>query len=567
MAAVRRTGSLYIDAVRHMRPRQIVGRGRRLIPPAVLAGSLPDPRSAASLPYAAGLGANPAPQSGGSPDPSLTGMFAAFGYQRPAFGRGLWRPGPEGLLFMFHLHGFAPLAGYAAGPRTRAQDEFWARIVESWLEAEARPRLPAWHPHPTSLRLIAWSSALAAMTSWPEGLRSALAREIVRQARYLRRSIEWDVGGNHVLKNATALVFAGATVPAAGVLEPGLRLLRGELARQILADGAHEELSTSYHREVCHDLSQLEVLLDRIGTPSPDWLLSARANTERWQASVAGPGGDLPLLADSWEGPPIAVGSRPRNAVSVLRESGHVVLRSRRDQVVVDCGALCPGHLPAHAHGDALSFVMWADGRPIVVDRGAFAYTGPDRTRFRATAAHSTVEVDGEDQCVFWGDFRASLLPRVEPPQVRACDGITVVESSHDGYRRLRDSVVHHRALLWVPERGVIVVDRLQCRRPHTVRTRLQIAPGVDVRGGRVGPLHIAPLAGCAEVQEAPHAPLLGTRLRARALVAALDARPGMGFGWSLLRGGTTARLGDDGAIEVSRDGERVRVPLRTLDR
>ncbi len=549
-----------------MRPGQLAGRSRRFLSPRLLAAGLPVRTTTRFRSDAAGLGADPAPQSGPTPDPADTGVFDAFGHSRQARSDRLWESGSEGLLFAFHLNGFAQLATYAAGPHSRAKDEFWAEAVESWLRTEFRPKLPAWHPYPTSLRLVSWCSALGALGGWPESLRTRVAGEISRQARYLRRTVEYDIGGNHVLKNATALVFAGVTVPETGVLEPGLRLLQRELARQILPDGAHEELSTSYHREVSHDLGQLRTLLDRVGGLLPSWLEQVDERAEGWLTALAGPKGDVPMLGDAWGGPPIdSTASGRDEEPTVLLPSGHVVLRSERDQVVFDCGPLCPDHLPPHAHADALGFVLWADDEPVIVDRGAFAYAGPDRDRFRATSAHSTVEVDGEDQCVFWGDFRAAYLPRVEPPRLRREGELIIVESSHDGYGRLPDPVVAHRALVWVPGQGVIVVDRLECRRRHDAHTRLQLAPGARLVDGRVGSLSIAPLVGSAEIEEIGHSPFLGRRVSATALVSRLGVSGGEAFGWSILRAGASVRLGSDRALELRLGSDISHVRLRPL--
>ena len=228
-------------------------------------------------------------------------------------------------------------------------------------------------------------------------------------------------------------------------------------------------------------------------------------------------------------------------------------------------GGICfPATYPAHVHADALSFVLWIDGQPIIVDRGAFAYSGPDRSVFRATAAHSTVEVDGEDQCVFWGDFRASFIPNVERPHVRTFDGIVMVESSHDGYRRLRDPVIHHRAMIWVPDSGAVVVDRLLCRGVHEVTSRLQLAPELDPDGGRVNALQIAPLVGSASTQNVSHSPFFGTRVPAKALVTRLKVADTTAFGWSILRPGTTAHVASEEVI-VLRGAERMRIALRRL--
>src|SRR5438270_312382 len=120
---------LYLDAARNMRAGQVLGRVRRLVPPAVLAAGLraePPPRLS---PVAAGLGVQEAPQSGPVTPPAEDGVFRGAGAER-AFPDGqFWIDGCDGLLFLFHLHGFAELARYVAGDRSTEGDRFWRGVV------------------------------------------------------------------------------------------------------------------------------------------------------------------------------------------------------------------------------------------------------------------------------------------------------------------------------------------------------------------------------------------------------------------------------------------------------
>ena len=359
--------------------------------------------------------------------------------------------------------------------RAATGDAFWADVVDSWLDTNEPPSTPAWHPYPTSLRIVAWSAALSSIHGWPAYLREKVAASILRQARYLRRVVEHDVGGNHVIKNATALAVAGGLFPSSGLLEPALRRLERETAAQVLADGGHEERTTSYHRLVMADLTDVRDLLTRIDHPVAAWLDDVLARMTAWASIMAGPDGRLPLLNDSWEGPAISHGGPE---LSVLRESGYVVLRHGEDQLVFDCGPLCPRHLPAHAHADALSVVVWLDGVPVIIDRGSGSYTGTIRECSRSTRAHNTVEIGGEDQCVFFGDFRAARLPRVAEAGVEHHGEVTVVCSAHDGYRRLPVPAQHTRSVVWWPHHGVVLLDRILAAEPVSVRSALTLAPG-----------------------------------------------------------------------------------------
>lgn len=534
-----------------MQARQLLARPRRLVPARLLA--LPPDRGGHGwLPAAYGLGVGGAPQSGPQPAPHTDGVFRAVGSARSFSAETFWADEDDGLLFLFYLHGFADLAAYAAGAPTDAGDRFWCDVLDSWLSHFETATRPAWHPFPLSGRLIAWCSALS-RGDWPEGLARRMRASMKRQLRVLRRSVEYDIGGNHLLRNATALVFGGVCLQHEPTTRRGLELLRRELSAQLLADGGHEERSTSYHRAILEDLGAVQALLGRAGRPASGWLSSATYRMEEWLAALAGPDGTLPLLNDAWEGPALAGRSEP---IIDLADSGYIVLRAGRDQAVLDVGPIAPPHLPPHAHADALSFVLWADGRPVVVDPGTYRYAGPARDRFRGTSAHSTVEVDRRDQCDLWGTFRAAHMPRVRRVSLERHEaGVTVV-AEHDGYRRLSDPVVHRRTFLWLPGAGLVVLDRLLAGGDHEAVSRLPLAPGTDAGPGRVGPLQLTALGPGppATVEEGAYSPYLGTSIPAPVVTRRWRATRGQATGWSLLREGTIARLDGD-RLTISSEG------------
>src|SRR3954447_17924951 len=131
------------------------------------------------------MGISFAPQWGDTPPPHEDGIFRAAGWSRSVGSPDFWESAEAGVLFLFHLHGFEPLAEYAAGPKSPQGDAFWAKLVGSWLEEFGRPRMPAWHPYPTSKRILAWSAALSTDIGWPAKLRVAVTSETFREARYL----------------------------------------------------------------------------------------------------------------------------------------------------------------------------------------------------------------------------------------------------------------------------------------------------------------------------------------------------------------------------------------------
>jgi uncharacterized heparinase superfamily protein len=541
-----------------MRTRQLAGRPRRLIPARVLAVGLRESEPPDWRPLAGGLGAEQAPQSGPVPPPEQSGTFTAVGASRAfADTSAFWSPDADGLLFAFGLHGFAELPSYLVGTRSPEADVFWRAVVRSWLRRCGEPQVVAWHPFPTSRRIVSLLAALSADGLFETADRQALTRSLWRQGRYLSRCVEHDIGGNHVLHNAIALTWAGTCLGDERLARRGTRLLRRELASQILADGGHEERSPSYHRAVLEQLRDTEELLARAGRPSPE-VSAATLQMTAFLDRLAGPDGGLPLLNDAWEGPPWP--GRSGASSDLMAESGYVTLRAGESQAVIDAGPLAPSHLPAHAHADALSFVLWRAGRPLLVDPGTYTYAGPERDAYRGTAAHNTVAVDGRDQCTFWGPFRAAHLPTVEGPELELlADGVAVVRGRHDGYARSGgDHVIHERTWCWLEDDGIVVVDRLLARDSHRVASRLHLAPGVDADAGEVGGLSVTPLGALTgrRVEPGSIAPYFGREVPIAVLVAEGDVAPGAPFGWALVTPGVHVRLAS-GLLEVARPGRQ----------
>jgi hypothetical protein len=191
----------------------------------------------------------------------------------------------------------------------------------------------------------------------------------------------------------------------------------------------------------------------------------------RFAAALMRPDGQPALFND---GPldfaPVLDLPAPPEGLSVFPETGYAVVRSPRIWLAFDCGPPAPAFLPAHAHADALSFQLWIDGQPVVVDPGTFTYEpGPDRDWFRSTAAHSTVAIDGRNQFELWGTFRSGPLP-----QVRLVSTDPLVAEVRTAYAR-------HTRSIAVSSDAVEIADEVEGKGHAVLSSSLPLADAARV--------------------------------------------------------------------------------------
>jgi hypothetical protein len=158
-------------------------------------------------------------------------------------------------------------------------------------------------------------------------------------------------------------------------------------------------------------------------------------------------------------------------------EGGYYILgrgfeTEREMRCVIDCGPLGYLSIAAHGHADALSIYLSVSGREFLIDPGTYAYHTKKKWRdyFRGTSAHNTVRIDGENQSVIAGPFMWADKAKAWCDSFSCGDHEDRFSGRHDGYRRLKDPVVHRREVRVLKEEDRIeVIDFIDCSGEHSV--------------------------------------------------------------------------------------------------
>ena len=143
----------------------------------------------------------------------------------------------------------------------------------------------------------------------------------------------------------------------------------------------------------------------------------------------------------------------------------------------------------SHGHNDALSIEVSAGGVAFIVDPGTCVYTADlkERHRFRSTAYHSTVEIDGEEQNTTEEQFPFVIGNEAKPKVLLWEMGAEVdrVSAEHFGYRRLPQPVTHLRTVTFnKQQRWWLVEDQFLGSGEHNFAVRFHLNAGLDVSLG-----------------------------------------------------------------------------------
>ena len=360
-------------------------------------------------------------------------------------------------LWLLNLHYMEFLEGMTA-------TEF-AAYVRHWIHSNKPYRrgywMDDWNSYALSIRVVVWMQQLARHQAvLREADKALMLRSLTAQLRFLIRNLELDIGGNHLIKNIKALLWAAAFFDgdeARRWRRLGESLLARELSYQILPDGMHFELSPAYHAQVTADLLECYAVLPAGAVRQS--LLGRLVDMAQNLADLTHPDGFASLFNDGGlhmaysPAECLQVFSRligtPINPAALIDypDAGYFGLRDGDQLLLIDCGALAPDHLPAHGHGDALSFEWSLGGQRALIDPGVYEYNaGPLRAQSRSTRLHNTVTLDDLDQSEFWKAFRVGRRARIMERTVRLAPGHLQATAAHDGYRRLPGGPLHRRS-------------------------------------------------------------------------------------------------------------------------
>jgi len=461
--------------------------------------------------------------------------------------------------------GSAHWLGRLASAYRETHDEIYARAAKAvyhfWIHRE--PLVDGrWVPSPDYdiLRIphwlgdtecVGWFGALPTFLDcdgFDERFLENLLQTAAAQLDYL--AVTLHDGRNIRMTQADSLLTQGLRLSflpgAERWRQLGLDALNDAFNRQICADGSHVEATGWYHfiaMNMAYRFWRLSQALPELGlqisreqvaamfgytcaSVEPSGRLTTIGDCTR---SRIGTGGDLRSVLDRRSSALTEMGlpDEPSPLSQFFPDAGQAFLRDgwgpNATYVTFD-GTRRNGY---HWHPARNSVQLHAFGQPILVDPGRLAHAGGSCFRQYAisTRAHSTINLNGWNQTWTPARFRTTTV-----------SGFDIVDCLYDGgYWPSDDEFApepgifgqHHRTLLWIRDRAIVVLDHLHHRQCEgdkpDIECNWQFAPGtveIDTQNCRARSQHgearcltlfpVAPAGTVLSAHEGERDPLAG---------------------------------------------------------
>lgn len=460
-------------------------------------------------------------------------------------------------------------------------------VLRQWRHWQAENPYPAGINWASSLevafRSLSWLWTYHLLKGVPglPDFRDEWLRGLALHGRHIERYLSTYFSPNtHLLGEGVGLFFLGVLCPELTAAERwqrlGWEIVLREAGRQVRPDGFHFEQSTYYHVYALDFFLHCAVLAGANGIPLPrdfEATLEKMLNT----LCLLARGGRPPSFGDDDGGrvfdprrnhrehmlDPLATGAIlfhrgdfkkaagdlreetiwllgaegvhqwdeleatvPDMNSAALPDAGFYLLPQQKPatQLVVDAGPMGT-QSGGHGHADALSVCLESQGHALLIDPGTCAYVGDggDRDRFRGTAMHNTLRVDGVSQAESAGPFAWQRLAQSKVEQWIQGRSFDLLVASHDGYQRLAQPVTHRRWVLSLRNGIYLVRDVAEGQGTHQLDFSWRLGPELQlveenvfrVKGASQG-LALLPAAGhgwAEEVRREAWSPAYGQKL------------------------------------------------------
>ncbi|ELB18984.1 TPA: heparinase II/III family protein [Enterococcus faecium] len=426
-------------------------------------------------------------------------------------------------LVCFKLNSFKWLLDLSDAFNATGNDQYIKKgfeLIDDWIiNNSERITGDKWNPYVIAERISNWIGFCSQYCAVLNLDVKSYADHICGHAYELKKSFEFQLGANHLLSEAKALIFAGAFLKDDSLYNFGKKILKEEFKEQFLEDGAHYERSISYHVESLQQYFESTVVMNILGDDDVYHFVKILMKPYLFLNAMISVNGEIPLFNDSAldypfydaadflatsEGMFSSIAPNSRRGVYSKRWNTGISKKEKINWHTNGCfvnigyihyrfdvnsenysfffdGANCgPDYNLGHAHADALSILLSNSKKNIFVDTGVYTYKpGEERNKCRSTKAHNTVEIDNSNSAEIWSAFRVAKRGHSVFEIKENEKNKLHILGQHDGYEKcLKTNAMHTREVI-IENNEIIICDSITGQ--HDCVVRFHVGPECNV--------------------------------------------------------------------------------------
>lgn len=275
-----------------------------------------------------------------------------------------------------------------------------------------------WYPYSVSSRIINISIVILSLESSNQVSDDIyiLYSNLFNDYTYLKRNIEFDSDGNHLLKNYISLCIGSIFFQSDQTLSYYDKLNQ-LLSNQILKSGFHYEKSFDYHNSLLYDLSILNDLLGDNhfdNSKLSEYLIKMLSFSNRLKRN------EKILFNDSFRN----YHFNENNMTSYLSSKYTLndetsiypfkALRTSNFEILAYLSDINPKHCPAHLHDAIGTYELWFNSQKFITDSGNSDYNNSqNRLYFRSSNAHNISTISNNGQSFLYKPFRFGRIAKL----------------------------------------------------------------------------------------------------------------------------------------------------------
>jgi hypothetical protein len=341
---------------------------------------------------------------------------------------------------------------------------------------------------------------------------------MLAHADYIYWNLEYHWPNNHLFLQSKVLYQFSLLFPELDnkglYRKKGQRIFKNQIYTQVLKDGCHSELCSMYHRILAGELLEIYMLMRSNAVDLGIGLSDTIDRMFKFSRAMQRTDGSVPLLGESagndsnirfdptrfnevdlnyWIIPQDEIRlwndkSQQKNKRLYLFETaGYGFLKNEMNgkdlHISFDFGDYSANPASDHGHCDLLSFDLYYDGKPLIMDPGVY-YPSADlqfwRSYFKSTRAHNTLMIDNREQIDVRPSSDALKSSKAKLVNCLSSSANTSLTASCIPYWSTDSAVAHHRTIQYDGSYRIVIHDELKGKGTHNCKWHFHLAPNIN---------------------------------------------------------------------------------------